>query len=122
MALIVTAAAAAYGPPLEHAVAVDWLWAPDSSLARLLLDRGIAAIYLIAFLAAIHQFPALLGERGLLPAPAYLRQVPFRRAPSLFHLVGYSDRLLLGVSAIGAVVAASLLLGLAEAAPLPVTM
>jgi hypothetical protein len=46
--------------------------------------------------------------------------VPFRRAPSLFHL-GYTDRRLGGVAAAGAILAATTVVGLAEAAPLPVT-
>src|SRR5437762_10776532 len=69
----------------------DLLSAPDYQLARFLLERGIAAIYLIAFAVAIQQFPALSGERGLEPAPRFLELVRFRQAPSIFHL-RYSDR------------------------------
>jgi hypothetical protein len=43
-------------------------------------------IYLIAFVVAAHQFPALAGERGLEPAPVVLRATPFLRTPSVFHL------------------------------------
>jgi hypothetical protein len=100
---------------------VEWLWSPDSSAARWLIERGLAAIYVFAFLNAFFQFPALLGERGLLPSPRYLRFVSFRRAPSLFHL-RYSDRLLRVVAIVGVAVAGSLILGLPEQAPLPVTM
>ncbi|MBV8069442.1 MAG: lipase maturation factor family protein [Acidobacteriaceae bacterium] len=53
-------------------------------LTRLLLERGIGIICLIAFLAALNQFKPLLGERGLLPVPLWIRQVPFRASPSLF--------------------------------------
>ncbi|MGH3099741.1 MAG: lipase maturation factor family protein, partial [Thermoleophilia bacterium] len=60
---------------------------------RLLLQRGLAAVYLVAFLVTANQFRPLLGERGLLPVSRFLAQVPFGRAPSLFHL-RYSDRLL----------------------------
>ena len=97
------------------------LTAPDSQLARFVLDRGIAAIYLIAFVVTLDQFPALLGDRGLLPAGRYLRRVTFLDAPSLFHL-GYSDRRLRIVAAVGAAVAVALVLGLPQRAPLPVTM
>ena len=48
---------------------------PTRAIARLLLERGLAAIYLIAFLNAFLQFPALLGERGLMPAPRFLAAV-----------------------------------------------
>ncbi len=95
--------------------------APDYGLARLILERGIGAIYLVAFLVAARQFPALLGERGLQPAPAFLRAVPFRRAPSLFHL-GYSDRALRVVAWTGVGIAGAMVLGIPQLAPLPVTM
>jgi len=56
---------------------LDGLW-----LVRLLFLRGVAAIYLIAFVSALNQFPALLGERGLLPVRDFLDAVRFRDAPS----------------------------------------
>ena len=99
----------------------DWLSAPDYAIARLVIERGLAAIYLIAFVVALRQFPPLLGERGLLPAPDFLRVATFRRAPSLFHF-GYSDRTLRVVAWLGIAGSASLVLGLPQAAPLPVTM
>ena len=54
-------------------------------LTRLLLERGIGIIYLIAFLVALNQFNPLLGENGLLPVPLWIKQVPFRESPSLFY-------------------------------------
>ena len=54
-------------------------------LARFVFQRALALVYLIAFLVALNQFRPLLGERGLLPVPEYLRLVSFREAPSLFH-------------------------------------
>jgi len=53
-------------------------------LARLLLERGIGLICLIAFIVALNQFKPLLGERGLLPVPLFVKQVSFRETPSLF--------------------------------------
>jgi hypothetical protein len=99
----------------------DWLVAPDYGIARLIVGRGVAAIYLIAFLVALRQFPPLLGERGLLPAPDFLRATTFRRTPSLFHW-HYSDRLLVALSWAGILISAALLIGVPQAAPLPVTM
>src|SRR5215210_7276206 len=99
----------------------DNLFAPDHQLARFLIERGLGAIYLIAFIVAAHQFPALSGEHGLEPAPFVLRATSFLRTPSLFHL-GYSDRRLIGVSIVGAALAATVVLGLPQQAPLPVTM
>ena len=53
-------------------------------LTRLLLERSIGIICLVAFLAALNQFKPLLGERGLLPVPLFVKQAPFRETPSLF--------------------------------------
>ena len=94
----------------------DWLWSPDDWLSRLLLQRGLAAVYLVAFLVTANQFRPLLGERGLQPAPRFLAAVPFRRAPSLFHL-HYSDRFLTLVAWAGAGLAAAALAGLPDAGP-----
>ena len=55
-------------------------------LTRLLLERGIGIICLIAFIVAFNQFNPLLGERGLLPVPLFVKQIPFKEAPSLFYL------------------------------------
>ncbi len=62
-------------------------------LARLLLKRGMAAIYLVAFLTVLLQCTPLIGMKGLLPAPDFLREATFREAPSLFHW-RFSDGLL----------------------------
>ena len=53
---------------------MEYFSAEGYELARQVLQRGIAAVFLTAFLAAVAQFPALLGERGLLPAPKYLKR------------------------------------------------
>src|SRR5436853_3430441 len=55
-------------------------------ITRLLLQRGLGIICLIAFIAALNQFRPLLGEHGLLPVPLFVKQVPFRLSPSLFYL------------------------------------
>jgi len=94
---------------------------PDSQLARLLIERGLGAIYLIAFVVAFRQFPALCGEHGLEPATRILAWTGFREVPSIFQL-RYSDRLLRLVAAIGAVIAAAIVAGIVGAAPLPVAM
>jgi len=94
-----------------------WFVAPDYWFARLAFQRGLAAIYLIAFLSAARQFRGLLGSRGLLPIPQYVQRVPFRRSPSLFHL-HYSDRFFAAVAWTGAALAAALAGGLGDAVPL----
>lgn len=55
-------------------------------LTRLCFQRALAFIYFIAFLATARQFGALVGERGLLPLPFYLKHAPFWSGPSLFYL------------------------------------
>jgi hypothetical protein len=55
--------------------------------SRWLFERALAAIYLIAFSAAVVQFVPLLGERGLEPVGRWIEQVPFRASPSLFYLL-----------------------------------
>jgi hypothetical protein len=84
---------------------------------RLILHRGLAAIYLVAFLSALDQFRALLGERGLLPTPEFLRGVRFLDAPSIFHL-HYGDRFSSALALTGVVLAIAAISGLSEAGPL----
>jgi hypothetical protein len=96
---------------------MEWFSAPDYRLARLVIERGLGLTYAIAFLVALNQFPALLGERGLMPAPRFLARVSFRQAPSLFHL-HYSDRLLRLVAGLGLGLSLAIVLGLSELAPL----
>jgi hypothetical protein len=102
-------------------IAMPEFLAPDYVLARTLIERGLALIYLIGFVVAIRQFPALCGERGLEPAPRFLARARFLDAPSLFHW-GYSDRRLLLAAWLGVAASAALVVGLPQQGPLPVTM
>ncbi|HKC29874.1 MAG TPA: hypothetical protein VKB75_17800, partial [Jatrophihabitans sp.] len=77
-------------------MSASWFRADDYWLSRLVFERGLALIYLVAFLVALNQFRALLGSDGMLPIPRFLSRVSFRRAPSLFHW-RYSDRLFAAV-------------------------
>jgi hypothetical protein len=54
------------------------------ALTRLVFQRGLGLIFLVAFLNAVNQFKPLLGERGLLPVPLFVKRVPFSASPSLF--------------------------------------
>src|SRR5882724_3105228 len=89
----------------------------DIWLTRLAIQRGVGAIYFVAFLCALRQFRPLLGERGLLPVPAYLRRVRFWEAPSVFHF-HYSDRFLAGVAWTGLGLSALAVTGLSDSGPL----
>ncbi|MBA4864009.1 lipase maturation factor family protein [Streptomyces sp. PSKA54] len=96
---------------------MEWFTAPDYWLSRLIFQRALAAVYLVAFLTAALQFRALLGERGMLPVPRYVARVPFRDAPSVFQL-HYSDRFFALCSWSGCLVAAALLAGVDGLLPL----
>ncbi len=102
---------------------VDGFAAVDFGFAREVLQRGIAALYVIAFVSSLNQFPALLGEHGLLPVPRLLawarsssRAAGMLR-PTLFRWTGYTDRRLRVLCIAGIVVAASLVLGLPQLGP-----
>lgn len=79
---------------------MDWLHADSYGLARLVLQRGIGLVYVVAFAVALAQFRPLLGDNGLLPIPRFLARVSFREAPSLFH-AHYSDRFFAIVCGVG---------------------
>ncbi|UGU31041.1 lipase maturation factor family protein [Mycolicibacterium smegmatis] len=96
---------------------MEWFTVSDYWLARMVLQRGIAALYVVAFVAAALQFRALLGERGLLPIPRFLARSSFRNSPSIFHL-HYSDRFFAAVCWTGAAVAAAMVLGAGDRLPL----
>lgn len=50
--------------------------AVDFGVAREVLQRGIAVLFLLGFLTTLTQFRPLTGERGLLPAPDFLPAPP----------------------------------------------
>ncbi|MGI5347268.1 lipase maturation factor family protein [Streptomyces sp. CA-250714] len=98
-----------------------WFSAPGYELSRLVLQRALAAVYLVAFFSAAMQFRALLGERGLLPAAAFVRRVPFRASPSLFHW-RCDDRVTGTCAWLGVVLAAAMVAGAGDAVPLWASM
>ncbi|MET7759279.1 lipase maturation factor family protein [Streptomyces sp. NPDC005389] len=100
---------------------MEWFTAPDHWLSRIVFQRGLAGLYCVAFLSAALQFRALIGERGMLPVPEYVRGTRPRHTPSLFHW-RYSDRLFAAVAWSGAALALALLAGAGDAVPLPVSM
>lgn len=98
-----------------------WLSAPDYWLARLVVQRLLAVVYLLGFLAAARQGRALLGAHGITPIPRFLAMTPFRRAPSVFQW-HYSDRFLAVVSWSGVVLAAAAVLGVPDLLGTPAGM
>ena len=99
---------------------MDW-YLDGGFWARWALQRGLGGLYLVAFVCALNQFPALLGERGLLPVPRFVAHVPFRASPSLFHF-HYSDRAFRGLAWAGIVLSTAVLLGGVQAAPIWVSV
>src|SRR2546423_3157051 len=102
---------------------MDWLAAPDYWLTRFLFERALGLIYLVAFLVTVNQFRPLLGEHGLLPAPEFIRAVPFRVSPTLFHAIEYSDRKLLVIAWAGVVLSIVAITGWLDfpGSPIPFT-
>jgi hypothetical protein len=99
---------------------MHWLDSGDW-LVRTLLQRGMATIYLIAFVGAYRQFRPLLGERGLTPIPEFLAQRTFWQAPSLFHL-RYSDKLFEQVCLAGCGLSVLALSGILDSGPAAVSI
>ncbi|ATW51813.1 lipase maturation factor family protein [Streptomyces peucetius] len=100
---------------------MEWFGDDAYWLSRLVFQRALAAVYLVAFLAAALQFRALIGERGMLPVPAFLRRVPWRDSPTVFRL-HYSDRFFALVAWTGCLLSAALVAGAADRLPLGVAM
>lgn len=100
---------------------MEWFGDDAYSLSRLVFQRALAAVYLVAFLSAALQFKALIGERGMLPVPDFLRRTDRRSAPTLFRL-HYSDRFFALVAWTGCLLSAALVAGAADRLPLGAAM
>ncbi|MFS0866481.1 lipase maturation factor family protein [Microbacterium sp. 179-B 1A2 NHS] len=102
---------------------MDGFAAVDFEFARQVLQRGIAVLYVVAFVSSFRQFPALLGERGLLPAPRLLEWARHaartRRLlrPTVFTRIRFTDRRLRILCAGGATLGVLLVAGVPQAGP-----
>ncbi|MFE2087626.1 lipase maturation factor family protein [Streptomyces sp. NPDC059460] len=96
---------------------MEWFTVDGYWLSRLIFQRTLACIYLVGFLAAALQFRALIGERGMLPVPEFLRRTDWRLAPGLFRL-HYSDRFFAAVAWTGCALAVALIAGVDSYVPL----
>ncbi|GAA2896142.1 lipase maturation factor family protein [Microbacterium esteraromaticum] len=102
---------------------MDGFAAVEFGFAREVLQRGIAALYLVAFLSTLNQFRPLLGERGLLPAPELLDWVAGSKSrrrmlrPTVFARIRYTDRRLVVLCWAGMVIAGLLAIGIPQLAP-----
>ena len=96
-------------------------WTADNYwLTRSVFQRGLALVYLIAFLNAVNQFKPLLGEHGLLPVPLWIRHVPFRASPSLFYLAP-KDWAFGGAAWLGVALSGMALAGISERFSTPIS-
>ncbi|UFU08203.1 lipase maturation factor family protein [Ruania halotolerans] len=95
---------------------MEWFAAEDYHAARFVLQRGIALMYLVAFVAVLRQFLPLLGSHGLLPVPRYVERVGSRAGPTIFRW-RYSDTLVLMIAWAGVLIAAALVAGLPQSGP-----
>jgi len=102
---------------------MDGFAAVDFEFARQVLQRGIAGLYLVAFVSTLNQFRPLLGERGLLPAPELLEWASSSKragrllGPTVFRWIRYTDRRLVALCTGGIVVAATLVCGIPQLGP-----
>lgn len=99
---------------------MEWLLAPQYWLSRLLFQRLLGLVDLVAFVSTFNQFAALAGARGLAPTAPHLRAVGLRQLPSLFHW-HYSDRFARAVAGVGAALAGLVAVGVVERLPLAVS-
>lgn len=91
-------------------------YADTFSFSRVALKSGVALVYLLAFLSALRQFLPLLGEKGLLPVPNFLRGRTFKKCPTIFHL-GYTDRRFLALCWTGVALSFLCLVGVVDRGP-----
>ena len=81
--------------------------------SRLVFERALALVYLVAFLCAANQFVPLVGEHGLLPVSRFVRAVPFRASPSLFFFAP-TDTAFRTAAWLGVALSIAALTGIAE--------
>ncbi len=89
----------------------ELLQATDHTAARWLLERGIALIYVLAFVNVLHQWRPLLGDGGLTPARERLTVLP---RPVTWLRWGYDDRLVTTIAVGGLGLALLLVAGVPQ--------
>jgi Protein of unknown function (DUF1222). len=82
----------------------SFLYSDDYLFTRVVFQKSLAFVYFIGFLIAANQSPGLIGERGILPAKLFMKQIRFRDYPSLFHFK-FSNQLLKTAAWIGVALA-----------------
>jgi hypothetical protein len=103
-----------YNKPGSRYCGVGMTWdSGDYWLTRLVFQRALGLVYFIAFVCALNQFRPLLGERGLLPVPLFVKQVTFRESPGLF-LFAPKDWAFATAAWLGIILSSLVLLGIAD--------
>ncbi len=82
-------------------------------VTKILIHKGLAFIYFIAFLVSFNQFKALCGRKGLLPIHLFLKDKSFKNCPTLF-LLNSSDRFSQILSGTGIFLSLLALFGIAD--------
>lgn len=82
-------------------------------ITKIILQRGLAFIYLMGFVIAFNQYLGLVGSNGILPLKNFIPFIRFKDAPSLFFL-NYSDRFLKSMSLLGILLSLFALSGCSE--------
>ena len=62
-------------------------------IAKILFQKGLASVYLIAFVIAYRQYSGLVGEDGILPIESFIEDKEFSEVLSIFYFFN-SDRFL----------------------------
>lgn len=96
---------------------MEFLLAHDYQITRMIFERSLALLYFVAFLSAFNQFPGLLGEKGFIPVPQFLKLVSFEQAPSLFHWK-YSDNIFRMLALSGMALSVMIVFGLSSVLPI----
>src|SRR5579872_2757619 len=81
-----------------------------------LFQRCLAALYFIAFISVLDQFPALLGENGLLPVRMFIKSIPFAQAPSIFYF-NCSDSFVKFIALVGVGISVFIFLAITDKLP-----
>jgi hypothetical protein len=98
----------------------SWFWAGGYDVAREVLQRGTAAVLVVAFWAVVRQWRPLLGVRGLTPAVRVLDRTRWRDGPSVLWW-RCTDGFVVGLGWGGASLAALLVAGVPQLGPWWVT-
>ncbi|MFM6929506.1 MAG: lipase maturation factor family protein [Bdellovibrio sp.] len=92
---------------------METLFSQDYVFTRLIFQKTLGFIYLVAFLIAALQSRGLMGEHGILPAKLYLARTTFAENPSLFYFY-FSDIAMVALAWIGVALSILAISGFAD--------